>query len=85
MSVHFSGQRLVVLGSGEVARYNEEKTNGAFNIDVKLYFTVRFRLGDAITDDYHPRVKCELRLPLTSNTTTSSTGFQSTKCDVDFF
>lgn len=83
MSAYFSGQHVMPLGSDDLAQYNEEKASGAFNIDVKLYFRIRFRLGDVISGDYHPRVKCELKVPLSSNTTTAS-GFEPTKCDVDF-
>ncbi|KAI9122115.1 hypothetical protein K1719_006804 [Acacia pycnantha] len=85
MSAYFSGQHLMVSDSGDLlTQYNEEKTKGAFNVDVKLYFRIRFKLGDVISGDYHPRVKCELSLPLTSNTTSPAIAFESTKCDVDF-
>ncbi|KAI4348895.1 hypothetical protein L6164_009561 [Bauhinia variegata] len=82
MSGEFKGQH--VLPSLDQTRFNNEKNNDAFDIDVKLYFRIRFRLGDVISRDYHPKATCELKnIPLSSNTTTA-TGFQLTKCDVDF-
>ncbi|XP_054790006.1 NDR1/HIN1-like protein 3 [Prosopis cineraria] len=83
MSGVFSGQQLLPLDALRVSQYNEDKLAGAYDIDVKLNFRIRFRLGDFITGSYRPKVKCGLKVPLSANETTSG-GFQPTKCRVDF-
>ncbi|KAI4300565.1 hypothetical protein L6164_033931 [Bauhinia variegata] len=75
----FSGQQPLLLDSEDLSQFNEDKKRGFFEIDVKLYFRIRFRLGDSISGDYHPKATCELKLPLNSTAT-----FRPTKCDVDF-
>ncbi|XP_028795638.1 NDR1/HIN1-like protein 3 [Neltuma alba] len=86
MSGVFSGQQLLPLDELQVSRYNEDKLAGAYDIDVKLKFEIRFRLGDFITGSYRPKVKCGLKIPLSGNGTAAATGFrfQPTKCRVDF-
>ncbi|OIW21237.1 hypothetical protein TanjilG_31105 [Lupinus angustifolius] len=83
MSGVFSGQHVLLLDNDQVAKLNEDKIDGVYDIYVKLHFRIRFRLGDAITSTYKPTVKCDIEVPLSSNKT--MTFFKSTKCDVDFF
>ncbi|KAF7804236.1 NDR1/HIN1-like protein 10 [Senna tora] len=83
MSAHFAGQHVMVLDQQDLDKFNSDKARGAFDIDLKLKFRIRFRLGDFITGDYKPTVKCDLNIPLA--TSNNATGFQSTQCDVDFF
>ncbi|KAK7284796.1 hypothetical protein RJT34_19549 [Clitoria ternatea] len=83
MSGVFAGERVLVLDDDQIAKFNEDNNAGAFDIYVKLYFRIRFRLGDVISNDYKPKVKCHIRVPLSSNNATP-TRFQTTKCDVDF-
>ncbi|KAK7244831.1 hypothetical protein RIF29_39658 [Crotalaria pallida] len=82
MSGVFSGQQVLLLDIDQVSKFNEDKNDGAYDIYVKLYFRIRFRLGDVITRTYKPKVKCDLKVPLSSNKT--MTFFKSTQCDVDF-
>lgn len=82
MSGVFSGQHVLLLDDDQVSKFNEDKRAGVYDIYVKLYFRIRFRLGDVISGDYKPKVKCHLKVPLGSKNVT--TLFEVTKCDVDF-
>ncbi|KAH7512239.1 NDR1/HIN1-like protein 3 [Ziziphus jujuba] len=84
LSVVFRGQQLVNLNSKKIAKFNEQKATGVFDIDVKSYLRIRLRLGDFITGDFKPKIKCDLKVPLTTNGVSAGT-FKKTKCDVDFF
>ncbi len=84
MSGVFSGQQLLLLDNEQVSKFNEDKRVEVYDIYVKLYFRIRFRLGDVISGDYKPKVKCDLKVPLSSKNGTTMTFFESTKCDVDF-
>jgi hypothetical protein len=82
----FSGQQLLMLDNDQVSEFNKDKNVEVYDIYVKLYFRIRFRLGDLISGDYKPKVKCHLKVPLTSNNTTATfTPLVPTKCDVDFY
>ncbi|KAK7345237.1 hypothetical protein VNO77_15830 [Canavalia gladiata] len=84
MSGVFSGQRVIVLDHNRASDLEEDKRSGIFHIDVRLYFTIRFRLGDFIwNSDIKPKAKCGLKIPFSSNGTTVNE-FRPTKCDVDF-
>ncbi|XP_004494244.1 NDR1/HIN1-like protein 10 [Cicer arietinum] len=86
MSGVFSGQHLLMLDNDQVSEYKKDKSDEVYDIYVKLYFRIRFRLGDLISGDYKPKVKCDLKVPLSSkNTTATFTPLLLTKCDVDFY
>ncbi|TKY61931.1 YLS9 protein [Spatholobus suberectus] len=82
MSAVFSGQQVLMLDNDQVSEFNEDKSAGVYDIYVKLYFRIRFRLGDVISRRYKPKVKCDLKVPLSNNG--SVTLFEITKCDVDY-
>ncbi|KAG5072811.1 hypothetical protein GLYMA_03G201500v4 [Glycine max] len=82
MSAVFTGQQLLMLNNDQVSEFNQDRNTGVYDIYVKLYFRMRFRLGDFISNDYKPKVKCHLKVPFSKNGT--FTLFQTTKCDVDF-
>jgi hypothetical protein len=82
----FSGQQLLMLDNDQVTEFNKDKNVEVYDIYVKLYFRIRFRLGDVISSNYKPKVKCHLKVPLISkNTTARFTRLVPTKCDVDFY
>ncbi|KAK7337303.1 hypothetical protein VNO77_17869 [Canavalia gladiata] len=81
MSGVFKGNRVVVLDNDQLSELNRDQNERVYDIYVRLYFRIRFRLGDVISRDFKPKVKCHLKVPLASTTTTL---FQPTKCDVDF-
>lgn len=86
MSAVFSGQHVLVLNNDQVSEFNKDKSDKVYDIYVRLYFRIRFRLGDLISGDYKPKVKCDLKVPLSSkNTNATSFEFTRTKCDVDFY
>lgn len=83
LSIVFQGQQLVSLDSEEIAGFNKQETAGVFDIDLKFYLRIRWKLGDFITGNYKPKFNCDLKVPLT---TINGTGtFQRTKCDLDFW
>ncbi|XP_058742669.1 NDR1/HIN1-like protein 10 [Vicia villosa] len=86
MSGVFAGQKLLMLDNDQVSEFNKDKSVGVYNIKLKLYFTIRFRLGDSISRKYKPRVKCDLTVPLSNNNGTGFTFIRliPTKCDVEF-
>lgn len=68
-----------------LSKYNEQKSSGVYDIDVKLYLRVRFKFGLIKTGKFKPRIKCGLKVPLTQNGSSSGGTFETTKCDVDYF
>ncbi|KAF5473490.1 hypothetical protein F2P56_010098 [Juglans regia] len=83
LSPVFVGQQLVLLGADELSKFNAEKNAGVYSIDVKLYLRIKFKVGKIKTWRFKPKVKCDLKVPLSSNGTSAS-GFETTKCDIDF-
>ncbi|XP_020233462.1 NDR1/HIN1-like protein 3 [Cajanus cajan] len=80
MNGRFWGRHVVVLDASDFER---DKRNGVFNIDLRLNFGIRLRLGDFIAGDMKPRAQCGLKVPFVSNET-AVTGFRLTQCDIDF-
>lgn len=80
----FAGRQGVVLGATDLSGFNADKTAGVFNIKVKLYLRLRFKLGSWKTFRFKPKVKCSLMVPLSSNNGGSTVTFQTTKCDIDW-
>ncbi|MCL7037542.1 hypothetical protein MKW94_026055 [Papaver nudicaule] len=70
----FSGQRLLPNVQGE---FNKDKSDGKFNIQVKLYLQMRFKAGVVKTTKFKPRVKCDFEVPMGS----SAVGFTPEKCN----
>ncbi|XP_010246779.1 PREDICTED: NDR1/HIN1-Like protein 3-like [Nelumbo nucifera] len=79
----FQGQSPLVLGTSELNDFNTDKTAASFDIDVKLYLRIRFKVGSLKTNKYKPKVKCEFKVPLVTNRS-SVGGFETTRCDIDF-
>ncbi|MED6106588.1 yls9-like [Stylosanthes scabra] len=83
MSVVFSGNKLVVL---DVDDFEGDMNRGVFGIDVKIYFLIRFRIGDFIGNNLinYARAKCGIKVPFNSSTKNGTTMvFEPTKCEVD--
>ncbi|KAF9598227.1 hypothetical protein IFM89_026003 [Coptis chinensis] len=83
LQVTFQGQQLILLNQFEINQFNQEKNNRFFNIDVKLYSRIRFKIGSLKTKRVKPDVECKLWIPLAGNGTFSRR-FESTRCDLDF-
>ncbi|PNX87486.1 late embryogenesis abundant protein [Trifolium pratense] len=86
MSGVFSGHKLLVLNNDQISKFNKDKNVGIYDIYVKLYFRIRFKLGDSITRTYKPKVKCDLTVPLRTGYETNFTFIRliPTKCSVEF-
>lgn len=86
MSGVFSGQKLLMLDNDQVSEFNKDKNVGVYDIYVKLYFRIRFKLGDSISGKLKPKVKCDLAVPLSTRNATDFTFIRliPTKCDVEF-
>ncbi|PNX81865.1 hypothetical protein L195_g037890 [Trifolium pratense] len=85
MSGVFSGQRVVVFDHDQVSNIERDKKVGVFHIDVKLYFRIRFKLGDITgDDDTKGNIKCGLDVPFGSNNGTKvMDAFEPTTCVVN--
>ncbi|RDX66468.1 NDR1/HIN1-like protein 10, partial [Mucuna pruriens] len=66
MSAVFAGQRVRAFDRDQAKDFDEDKKNGVFDINVRLYFIIRFRLGDVIGSDTKAKAKCELEIPFGS-------------------
>ncbi|TKY53151.1 YLS9 protein [Spatholobus suberectus] len=72
----------MVLNCNQASYFNEDGS-GVIDIDVRLFFTIRFRLGDFIGDIIKPKANCGLEVSYGSNRTTMN-AFRPTKCNFDF-
>ncbi|KAI3957981.1 hypothetical protein MKW98_020623 [Papaver atlanticum] len=72
----FKGQHLLPNVLGE---FNQDKADGKFNVEVKLYLKMRFKAGLVKTTKFKPKVKCEFQVPVGS-----SVRFTPEKCDYDW-
>ncbi|WP_204902292.1 hypothetical protein, partial [Escherichia coli] len=82
----FNGQQVILLGADKTNELNKEKNSRVYDIDVKLYLRVRFKLGVFKTKKLKPKIHCDLHVPLTVSSNGASPdggGFQTTKCDWD--
>ncbi|KVI08342.1 NDR1/HIN1-like protein 3 [Cynara cardunculus var. scolymus] len=77
----FSGSQVVVLGDDR-SRYDSERSDGVYYIDLKLRLRIRLKVGWA-KPKFKPRFECDLRIPMGSGGRAQG-GFQRTKCDVDW-
>lgn len=79
----FQGQQLLLLDSGEISKYNEQRSSGTFDIEVKLYLRSRLKFGWVKSPKIKPKIECDLKIPLDSNRT-SSGAFESKRCGLDW-
>ncbi|KAH1123109.1 hypothetical protein J1N35_006269 [Gossypium stocksii] len=80
----FVGQQFVRLGADETSEFNEDRVNGVYDIDVKLYLRIRFKLGRVKTGRFKPRISCDLKVPLNTGNGSMGGTFKTTRCDLDF-
>jgi len=64
--------------------YEEDKSEGVYEIDVKLYLKMRFKIFRVKFGKFKPKIKCGLKVPLTTvdgKTAIAGAGdFKTTKC-----
>ncbi|KAK9921435.1 hypothetical protein M0R45_029944 [Rubus argutus] len=78
----FKGQQLIV-GSNLLEEFNQQKSAGVYEIEMKIYLRIRFKLGRIKTGKFKPRIECDLNIPLNNGNSVST--FQTEKCSVDYF
>lgn len=85
LAAEFKGSQLLFgLDADGQSDFAEQKRSGVFEVDVKLYLRVRFKIGIVKTWRFKPRIKCEIKVPIAADGTTTTTAFQRTQCGIDF-
>ncbi|XP_058769112.1 NDR1/HIN1-like protein 10 [Vicia villosa] len=86
MSPVFIGQQVISLSRDRISKFEKEKRDGVYGIDVKILMNVRFKLGLFKTGKAKPKVRCNLKVPLRSSNVTTLLGnkFQATDCEWDY-
>ncbi|XP_073037206.1 NDR1/HIN1-like protein 2 [Primulina eburnea] len=85
LNAEFNGQQLILLGANELSDHNQNKISNVYDIDVKLRLRIRLKLGVVKTPRMKPKIECDLKIPLSSNSnTTSVVVFESKRCDFDW-
>ncbi|CAH2034893.1 unnamed protein product [Thlaspi arvense] len=81
----FQGQHLVLLSEHGLAKFEDGKKLGVYEIDVKLRIKSRVLFLHLVTWPMKPTVRCRLKVPLDSSSKSSGGfDFQSTKCHLKF-
>lgn len=83
IGTELNGQSLVLLGHGGRSDLREDQKSGVYRIDVKLRFKIRFKFGFLKSWAFKPKIKCHLKVPLSSSTSAGGFQFHPTKCHVD--
>ncbi|KAL1549252.1 NDR1/HIN1-like protein 3 [Salvia divinorum] len=83
VSAEFKGSQLVLLGANEMSKYNEDRTAGKYDIDIKLYLRIRMKFAFVKSTRVKPKIDCDLKIPLSSNGTASG-AYEPTRCDFDW-
>ncbi|KMZ66310.1 harpin-induced like protein 24 [Zostera marina] len=83
ISPKFSGQQIMVQSTTVGATFEKEKDDGSFYVDLKIRTKVRFKVWFIKTNTYKPDIKCQLKLPVSSESPSSP--FTRTKCKLHFF
>ncbi|KAL5709200.1 hypothetical protein ACHQM5_019915 [Ranunculus cassubicifolius] len=79
----FQGNGTVRLGGSDIKQFNKESNDGAFNIDLRMFLRVRFKVGILKTFTFKPKVKCDVKVPLTANGAAVD-AFAVKKCEVHY-
>ncbi|KAL0309443.1 UNVERIFIED_CONTAM: NDR1/HIN1-like protein 2 [Sesamum calycinum] len=83
LNAEFRGQNIVLLGNKEMSNYNDDRTSGMYDIDVKLYMRIRLKFWFVKSTKVKPKIDCDLKIPLSSNGTTSGV-YESKRCAFDW-
>ncbi|PSS23567.1 NDR1/HIN1-Like protein [Actinidia chinensis var. chinensis] len=84
LAIPFKGENMVVLnGDKRLSAYESDKSSGTYDIDMKLYLRVRFKLRGIKTPRFRPKIECDLKVPLDSSGKASGT-FETEKCGLDW-
>ncbi|CAG7891457.1 unnamed protein product [Brassica rapa] len=83
----FQGQNLVLLGDRGRGRFEDERRSGVYGLDVELKLRARLMFGLVNTWRFKPRVRCGVKVQLSSADAVRGSGFQgfqSTDCHIHF-
>jgi hypothetical protein len=80
----FRGQQIVMLGSEAISNYNEDRTSGNYNIEVKLYLRLRLKFGWVKVPRIRPRIECDLEIPLENSGGRAPRTFETKRCGLDW-
>ncbi|KAG9455042.1 hypothetical protein H6P81_007946 [Aristolochia fimbriata] len=81
----FAGGDFIPLSGSDVRRFERERSEGYFDVEVRIKARIRFKVGSVKTRRYRPDFECDLKLPLVVNGAQPGFTFSGrTKCDVDF-
>lgn len=80
----FDGQSNIAPGTSGVADFNSDKSDGFFDINIKINARIRFKIG-SIKIRYNPKYDCDLRLPLAASSDGNTTKFTKTECEIHFY
>ncbi|XP_010509614.1 PREDICTED: NDR1/HIN1-Like protein 3-like [Camelina sativa] len=83
VGTELKGQKLVLLGAGGRKDLKEDRNSGIYRIDVKLRFKIRFKFGVLNSWAIKPKIKCHLKVPLSTSNSAAGFQFLPTKCHVD--
>ncbi|GAA0172708.1 hypothetical protein LIER_26479 [Lithospermum erythrorhizon] len=87
-NIVLKGQNVFVLDEDGISEYNKDKNSLWYDVDVKLYLRLRFKVGFVKSSKFKPRINCDLKVPLSvgGNRTSSlyDTNFESKKCGLDW-
>jgi len=84
LSAAFKGKQGIHLSSNQMSKFNKEKNDGVYGIDLKVFLNLRCILGLFKSGNVKTKLHCDLKVPLTSHNGTSSSlanGFEATNCD----
>lgn len=80
----FNGQQLLVLNADGTSKFSQQRNDGSFEVEVKIYSRIRFRVWRIKTNRYTPDAECDLKIPLAADGGAGRDGFSRTRCDIDF-
>ncbi|KAL8204838.1 hypothetical protein R6Q57_010461 [Mikania cordata] len=78
----FKGEQ--VVDDGVISKYDLEKSDDVYRIDLKLRLKIKFKVWFAKSPKFTPKFDCDLKVPLSSKGKVSSAKFERTKCDFDW-
>ncbi|KAF9598240.1 hypothetical protein IFM89_026016 [Coptis chinensis] len=77
----FQGTSTITLRDSEITTFDREKNDGNFNIDIRLYLRIRFKVNRVKTRRLKPKIKCDLNVPFNR---ASTVAFNTKRCKIDY-
>ncbi|EOA29335.1 hypothetical protein CARUB_v10025617mg [Capsella rubella] len=83
VGTELKGQNLVLLDAGGRRDLREDRKSVIYRIDVKLRLKMRFKFAFLNSWAFKPKIKCHLKVPLSTASSAGGFQFHPTKCHVD--